>query len=177
MKGESSLVKKHRLENINIVRVMLVKDVSSSYRIKSIKKSDDAASVARKFLANEDREVFIALNLDRGGKINSIHVVSMGSASASIVEPREVFKAAILSNTSHIVLAHNHPSGDPQPSDEDRKVTLSLIEVGRLLGIKVVDHIIIGDGKYTSFGDTQLENRKMEFIWSTKNFEDDQGAS
>jgi DNA repair protein RadC len=72
-----------------------------------------------------------------------IHTVSVGSLSASIVHPREVFKAAILSNCAALILAHNHPSGDPHPSQEDRVLTARLVEAGKLVGISVLDHIII----------------------------------
>jgi DNA repair protein RadC len=79
--------------------------------------------------------------------------------TASIVHPREVYKAAILANAAAILCGHNHPSGDPQPSQEDRAITLRLAEAGKLLGINVVDHIIIGStGKYFSFADEGLLN-------------------
>lgn len=177
MLGENSSFKKDSQKSIDIVKVMLIKDANSPFRIKGLKRPDDAASVARKFLANEDREMFIVINLDSSKKINSIHVVAVGTVNAAIIHPREVFKAAILSNASDIILAHNHPSGNPEPSGEDTQITSMLIESGRLLGIKVLDHIIVGDGKYSSLSKSGQENDKKETFWITNNsFKDDQVA-
>jgi DNA repair protein RadC len=81
-----------------------------------------------------------------------MHIVSVGTLSGAFVHPREVFKAAILGNAAAIILFHNHPSGDPDPSREDRELTLRLIQAGRILGIDVLDHVILGDeGRYYSF--------------------------
>jgi len=87
--------------------------------------------------------------------------VSIGSLSASVVHPREVFKPAILSNAANILIAHNHPSGQPQPSQEDRVLTVRLVAAGKLLGISALDHVIIGDGtsSYFSFADEGLLER------------------
>ena len=82
----------------------------------------------------------------------------MGSLTASVVHPREVWKPAILSNAAAIICGHNHPSGAPQPSNEDRVLTARLVESGKLLGISILDHVIIGDGTsaYFSFADERL---------------------
>jgi DNA repair protein RadC len=79
------------------------------------------------------------------------HEVSRGTLDATLVHPREVFKAALLANAATIVLAHNHPSGNPAPSPDDMALTRRLIDAGRLLGVDVLDHIVIGDGRYVSF--------------------------
>jgi len=102
------------------------------------------------FLANETKEHFITLHLDGKNKIVCIDQVSTGSLNQSIVHPREVFKTALLSSAAAIVLIHNHPSGDPQPSREDREITRRLKEAGDLLGVRVLDHMIVGD-TYMSF--------------------------
>ena len=174
MKAETFLVKERRLENVDIVRVLLVKDSDSNYRKLPVKRSDDAVSAANKFLAGEDREVFIVINLDRSLKINSIHVVAIGSMAAAIIHPREVFKTAILSNTSSIVLAHNHPSGNPAPSDEDKRITEQLFECGDLLGIKVEDHIIIGDDEYSHCERIAWNGKKGKIAWLTDKIKHDQ---
>lgn len=162
--------------NIDIVKVMLVKDIGSPYRAKQIRRPEDPASIAKNFLAGEDREVFITLSLDHSKKINSIHVVAIGSASAAIVHPREVFKTAILSNASFIILAHNHPSGNPEPSPEDINITRQLFECGDLLRIEVLDHIIIGDDKYTTF--MKLEGKNLYWhSWKFKKNLKDSGQS
>src|SRR5439155_1910901 len=96
--------------------------------------------------------------LDQKNKVIGINTVSVGSLTASICHPREIYKPAILSNAASIICGHNHPSGDCQPSREDRALTTRLVEAGKLLGIAVLDHIIVGDGTsaYFSFADEGL---------------------
>ena len=77
-------------------------------------------------------------------------MVSVGSLNKAIVYPREVFKKAILSNAANVLAFHNHPSGDTEPSQQDIQLTYRLVEAGELLGIKLLDHLIIGDGTFTS---------------------------
>ena len=102
------------------------------------------------FLRNETKEHFFALHLDGKNRILCIDLVSVGSLNQSIVHPRETFKNSLLSSAASIILIHNHPTGDPSPSSEDIAITRRLKEVGELVGIKVLDHIIIGDS-YISF--------------------------
>ena len=135
--------------------VSLVRDSSVSVESKSIQKSSVARDILDKFLEGADRENFVVMLLDQKNKVIGINTVSVGSLGAAIVHPREVFKPAILSNCAAIILGHNHPSGDPYPSPEDRKTTGQLVEGGKLLGITVLDHIIIGNGYY-SFKDEGL---------------------
>ena len=101
-----------------------------------------------------DREEFLAVFIDGKGRTIGYHVVSVGSLTASIVHPREVFKAAIIANAASLILVHNHPSGNPDPSPEDRSLTRRLKEAGELLGIRILDHVVIGDGRYRSFADS-----------------------
>jgi DNA repair protein RadC len=96
----------------------------------------------------------ILLNIKCG--LVSIEEISVGSINSSIVHPREVFVSAIKKSCASLILAHNHPSGDPTPSQEDINITNRLVEAGKILGIEVVDHIIIGDGKYVSLKDKGL---------------------
>ena len=101
------------------------------------------------FLSLATRESFYAIHLDTKNRILCLDQVSVGSLSASIVHPREVFKSALLSSAAGMVFVHNHPSGDPTPSAEDHKIHRRLIEAGELLGIRVLDHLIIGrDGRH-----------------------------
>jgi DNA repair protein RadC len=120
-----------------------------------IRSSRDAAVVFREYLGAADRECFMVGMLDQKNKVIGINTVSMGSLTASVVHPREVMKPAILSNAAALLCCHNHPSGSPQPSREDRALTTRLVDVGKLLGINVLDHIILGDGNetYYSFAD------------------------
>lgn len=101
------------------------------------------------FLSYETKEYFMALHLDGKNRIVCIDMVSQGSLNQSIVHPRETFKTALLSSAAAIILMHNHPTGDPTPSTEDLEVTRRLKEAGDLLGIKVLDHIIIGSTYYS----------------------------
>lgn len=103
------------------------------------------------FLMQETKEMFIALHLDGKNRIVCVDLVSVGSLNQSIVHPREVFKTALLSNAAAVLLIHQHPTGDPSPSSEDISITRRLKEAGEILGLKVLDHIIIGDGEYLSF--------------------------
>lgn len=106
-------------------------------------------------LRQETREVFATIHLDSKNRLLCVETVSVGSLSAAIVHPREVFKAALLSSAAALVLVHNHPSGDPTPSREDLELTQRLKEAGELLGIRVLDHVIIGSG-HLSFADRDL---------------------
>ena len=97
------------------------------------------------FLKHETKEFFFSIHLDGKNRICCVDEVSVGSLNQSIVHPREVFKTALLSSAAAIILLHNHPTGDPTPSTEDLEITRRLREAGEILGVKVLDHIIIGD--------------------------------
>lgn len=107
-------------------------------------------------LRDRERERFLALYLNARNEIVREELVSIGSLNASIVHPREVFKPAVVHAAAGIVVAHNHPSGDPAPSREDREVTRVLAEAGRLLDIPLYDHVIVGSDSYYSFKDAGL---------------------
>lgn len=111
-------------------------------------------------LQEKAEESLYLVTLDAANQVTGLFEVSRGSLNASIVHPREVFKRAILQNANSIILVHNHPSGNVEPSKEDIEITERLIEAGKLLNIPVLDHIIIGDGDYTS-----LRN-KHEFMFN-----------
>lgn len=137
---------------IPIYKVQLVRDSSQSSEVKRVKTPDDAVGILQKYLQGADRENFVVLMLDAKNQVIGINTVSVGSLSSTPVHPREVFKPAILSNAAGIILCHNHPSNDPTPSEDDRKLTAQLKAAGELLGIPVVDHIIITETeKYYSF--------------------------
>lgn len=97
-----------------------------------------------------DREHFRVILLNTKNQVLSVETVSIGSLNSSLVHPREVFKQAILRSAAAVILVHNHPSGDPSPSKEDIEITRRLEDAGRLIGIEVLDHIIIGDHIFTS---------------------------
>lgn len=108
------------------------------------------------YLSQESKEHFIALHLDTKNRINCIDQISVGSLSSSIVHPREVFKSCLLSSCAALVFVHNHPSGESEPSREDIKITERLKQGAELLGIRLLDHVIIGDESCVSFADRGL---------------------
>ncbi len=101
-------------------------------------------------MREQKKEFFIELCLDTKNQVIRRDTISMGSLNANIVHPREVFKAALIESAAHIIVAHNHPSGDPTPSREDIEITKKLVDSGKMLGIDVIDHVIIGDGRHFS---------------------------
>lgn len=116
-----------------------------------IKSPQDAANLVMSELRYQAKEHFMALLLSTKNHVIARVIVSVGSLSASIVHPRELFREAISYSAAAVILIHNHPSGDPTPSQEDILLTRQLVEAGNLLHISVLDHVIIGDGKYVSF--------------------------
>ena len=111
----------------------------------------DVAIFVRSILTDNSREHFVAMYLDSLHQVAAYSIVSIGTANMAPVAPREVFQRAILSGAIAIVVAHNHPSGSPHPSDEDRAVTKRLHESGNLLGIRLLDHVIVADVSHYSF--------------------------
>lgn len=146
MKSKDNLPSKR----ISIVSIKMVREASVLYDIRKIGSPKDGVELGKKFLGDADREQLIVCCLDTKNQPTAINVVSVGSLNTSIVHPREVFKPAILSNSASIILFHNHPSGDPEPSKEDISITERIKESGNILGIKLIDHIIIGDDSYCS---------------------------
>ena len=111
----------------------------------------DAARVLSQYIGEQDREVFVAVFLTVRHRILGLHTVSIGCVTSSLVHPREVFKAAIVPGAAAVVIAHNHPSGDPEPSAEDIALTRRLASAWQLLGIEVLDHIVVGEcGSFVS---------------------------
>ncbi len=147
---------------IPVYRVALIRESFVQAPSERVRSARDAEAIVRQHLADVDREHFVVLLLNRKNVVIGVNTVSVGSLTASVVSPREVFKAAILGNAAAIICAHNHPSGDPQPSTEDKVLTARLVQGGELLGIGVLDHIIIGDGTeaYCSFADNNLLGEK-----------------
>lgn len=139
------------LKRINVVSIKMVRESSVLYNIRRISEPKDIVDLGKKFLDELDREELIVACLNAKNEVNSVNVVSIGSLNNSVVHPREVFKAAILSNAASIVMIHNHPSGNVTPSKEDKEITLRIKESGIILGIKLLDHIIIGNDTYYSF--------------------------
>jgi DNA repair protein RadC len=134
--------------------------LSEEQKIK-ILNSDDVYSIMQDVLLREEKidqekEHFWMVGLAQNNRILYIELVSMGSVKATTVEPMNVFRVAVLKGAVNVILAHNHPSGELKPSDADKDLTDHLIQVGLILNIKVIDHLIISVKSYLSFGDTGL---------------------
>lgn len=157
----------HRITPETATKRIILKSIEARFS-KAVVRDDAPKWVSMRFtapaqiyemfrdLSQEAKEHFVALHLDGKNRITCFDRVSLGSLNQTIVHPREVFKTACLSNAAAILLIHNHPSGDPAPSQEDIAITRRLHDGGDLLGIKVLDHIIIGDGHYVSFVESGL---------------------
>jgi len=132
------------------------KDLEPEQKDFDIKDPQSVVKAIRASIKDKAKEHFKLILLNARNKILGISTISIGSLNASIVHPREVFKDAIVHNAYSVVLAHNHPSGDPEPSEDDLTMTKRLIEAGKILGIEVLDHIIITKNGYFSFKDRGL---------------------
>ena len=117
----------------------------------SITSPEDGVALLMPRLRYEAKEHFLVVLLNSKNKVLKIKQISEGSLNSSVVHPREVFAPAVLHHAAAILTAHNHPSGDPTPSKEDKDLTNTLVQAGKYMGIPVLDHIIIGDARYFSF--------------------------
>lgn len=141
--------------NVSFVRLEMVREPAHRYNLKTrtIHAPEDADQAAREILKldRQAQEVFAIFMLDTKNHITAVQEITRGSVNASIVHPREVFKAAVMANATSIICFHNHPSGNPNPSREDLSVTDRLVKAGRILDIPVLDHVIIGEpGSFVS---------------------------
>jgi len=143
-------------KSISVVRLQMIREGSLPYGPKEVRSSRDAAGILRSFLDGADREYVVALLLDARNRVHALNVVAIGTLTSAFVHPRELFKLACLANAASVILGHNHPSGNPSPSPEDMEMSRRLSQAGDLMGIKVLDHIILGDGEYVSFADKGL---------------------
>ncbi|HEY4321928.1 MAG TPA: JAB domain-containing protein [Gemmatimonadales bacterium] len=117
-----------------------------------IREVSDAAKFLMRFIGSRDREYFVAIHLSSQAMVIGVEIVSIGDVSSAPVTPREVFKAAILSNAAAIIVGHNHPSGDVMPSPEDVQTYRSLVEAGGLIGVTVVDCLVVSADTWYSVG-------------------------
>ena len=124
---------------------------------KPLRGAKDVFEYASQRLTKNQQENFMILLLDSKNRIVKDETISTGILNASIIHPREVFKLAIRESANSIILVHNHPSGDPEPSVEDKQITEKLFEAGEIFNIKVLDHVIIGKDKFYSFNEQKDE--------------------
>ena len=133
-------------------RVCLIRENTKGDLI-PIVRQEDVYNLVKDELVNSDREMFLSVMLTSKNHLIGVETVSLGSINASIITPRDVFKSAILANAVSIILCHNHPSGDLTPSKQDIEITKRLVEVGELIGVKVLDHLVVSDKGYRSLRD------------------------
>lgn len=136
-------------------------EVQKSKYQKNFKHLTDPKAVYEVFTAiiqaehetDQDKEHFWVIGLTTRNTIKYIELVSLGTLGASLVHPREVFRMAVMNAAASLILVHNHPSGDPAPSDEDLRITKRLIDAGKIIGIEILDHVVVGHGTdgYKSF--------------------------
>jgi len=115
-----------------------------------------AAALIMEEMRYQDKEHFKVLLLDTRNRCIAIRPISMGSLNSNVAHPREVFRDAVAHPAAAMIVAHNHPSGDPTPSEEDKALTARLVKAGEIIGIKVLDHIVIGDGRWVSLNEKGL---------------------
>jgi DNA repair protein RadC len=123
---------------------------------KKISTPGDVADIFIPLLADEVKENFIVVCLNSANKIIKYEIISVGNLNSSVVHPREIFKTAIENNSASIILMHNHPSGNPEPSQTDINVTRKIVEAGKVMDIPIFDHIIIAGSNYLSFVERRL---------------------
>jgi DNA repair protein RadC len=135
------------------VRPSLVRERSEQpyAQPRAVRHGGDVAALLREFLGADPRERFAAVYLDTTHRPIAVHEAHVGTCDSTPVHPREVFGPALTLAATAIIVAHNHPSGDPTPSAEDRAVTERLRQAGELLGIKLLDHVVLGNERYYSF--------------------------
>jgi DNA repair protein RadC len=140
-----------RYYRIPVYRIAMIKEKSAiSVEQKTIRSPRDVFDAVNEYLADVDREHFLTLLLSTKNGIVGVNTASIGTLNSSLVHPREVFKAAIIANSAAVILVHCHPSGNPDPSNEDLEITRRLVEAGKILGIEVLDHVIVGEGCWVS---------------------------
>jgi len=144
----------HLFNRLPLYTTRLVRETEFTYpdRIQ-VSEPSDVAAILRDYFRDKDTEEFLIVLLDTANTVTGLSQISVGGLSSSVVEPRQIFKTAILANAAAIIPAHNHPSGNPEPSREDIRITRQLHEAGQIMGIPVHDHLIITESSYTSLAE------------------------
>jgi len=158
---DTPVAKSSHKKFISVFRVSLVKDRRVSFESNHVNNSAEAQSILRKLIdvqGQQDRENFCVVLLSAKNEIIGLNLCAIGGLSSATIHPREVLKPAILANSSALILCHNHPSGDPEPSEEDLAITKRIVQAASIMGIVVHEHLIISmhDDRYYSFADNGL---------------------
>jgi len=139
------------------VKSLEIREIEYSYdKRPKISGMDDVIKAVKPLIADQNKEFFIALYLNTKNGVLKKEVISIESLSANVVHPREVFRTACMVSASSIIVAHNHPSGDPAPSREDIEITKKLAEAGKMIGIELLDHVILGQDRNYGFKESGM---------------------
>lgn len=138
-------------KEVSIVRLQMIKESRALYGMDRFTTPEDAVATVKPMFELCDREVLVVLSVDTKCTPLAAEVVAIGGLDACITDPRTIYKHALLNNAAGIFCFHNHPSGEPEPSDADKMVTKRLYEAGKLLGVRLIDHIVIGEDSFFSF--------------------------
>ena len=141
------------MKRIRMVSLRLVRERIVPYNTRNLESSQAVYDMFRTLAEDLDREAMWVACLDAKNRVTCLSQVSIGTLTAAPAHPREILKIAILANAESVIIVHNHPSGDPEPSREDRAATAQIKSASQILGIKFLDHVIVGDGRYYSFAD------------------------
>lgn len=150
-KLESMMKRPIPKKKVGIVRLEMVKESRCLYGTRKFRRPEEAAEMIRPLLKAADREMLVVLALNNQMEPQALEIVAVGGLNHCYIEPREIYKLAILNNAAAIICFHNHPSGDCEPSKEDRLITERLKKAGEILGITMTDHIVIGEDSFYSF--------------------------
>lgn len=154
---------------LEVVSVRLVRD-APVYSDRKIAKPEDALAVVGEFLCEMDREMVCIINLKTDGTPINCNFVSMGAVNQAMAEPREIFKSAILSNAASIIMVHNHPSGNLEPSQNDTMITDRILKLSHWMGIPLIDHVIVGGDNTRYFSFKEKELLQMPKVMLTQNY-------
>lgn len=137
-------------------RVFTKSEIAEETKQKEITSAQEIYELIKSKISNYAKEHLVVLSFDTRNKFLGMDTISVGTLNANLIHPRETFDAAIRRHAAHIIVAHNHPSGDPEPSEDDLEITKRLMESGKILGIEVMDHIIVTKNDFFSFKDRKL---------------------
>ena len=144
------------IDTVPVLGTRLVCEDKVPWPRTQVSSPEEVASFFREYFRDQCQEEFWIVLLSTANTVLALSRLSVGGLAASIVEPRAVFRTAILANAAAIIAVHNHPSTNPEPSREDIRITRQLVEAGRLMGVQVLDHLIITDSGYTSLAERGL---------------------
>lgn len=149
-----SAYQKHLFDHLPLYTTRLVRETEFTFSARpQMTSPKDVAAILREYYVDKDREEFLIVLLDTANTIIGLSQISVGGLHASVVEPRQIFKTAILANAAAIIAVHQHPSGNPNPSREDIRITRQLVEAGKIMGIPVHDHLIITAESFRSLAE------------------------